>query len=69
MAVQECRTVDLTTSKAQLRKVLTEARAHETELGAEVVTLQADLSTAQIRETTLQTSLNEARRVSDECLA
>ena len=69
MAAQERRAADLTVSNAQLRKALAEARAHETELGAEVATLRADLSTAQIRETTLQTSLDEARRVGEERLA
>ena len=69
VAAQERRTADLTASNAQLRKALAEARAHETELGAEVATLWADLSTAQIREATLQTSLDEARRVVDEQLA
>ena len=52
-----------------MHKALTEARAHETKLGTEVATLRAYLSTAQIRETTLQTSLDEARRVCDERLA
>ena len=69
VAAQERRTADLTASNAQLRKALVDARAHESELGAEVATLWADLSTAQIRETTLQTSLDEARRVVDEQLA
>ena len=53
LAVPECRTTDLTASNAQLHKALTKARAHEIELGAEVATLRADLSTAQIQETTL----------------
>ena len=66
VAVQERRTTDLTASNAQLRKELAEARAHEVELGAEVATLRADLSLSQTRETTLQTSLDEARRVGDE---
>ena len=48
MAVQERRTTDLMASNAQLRKALAEARARETELGAVVATLWADLSTAQI---------------------
>ena len=52
-----------------MRKALAEARAHETELGAEVAILRADLSMAQIRETTLQTSLDEARKVGEERLA
>ena len=69
VAAQERRTADLTASNAQLRKVLTDARAHEVELGAEVATLRADLSSSQIKETTLQTSLDEARRVVDEQLA
>ena len=56
-------------SNAQLRKVFAKAHAHETELGAEVATLRADLSTAQIWEATLQTSLDEARRVGEERLA
>ena len=60
---------NLTASNAQLRKVLSEARTHETELGVEVTTLRADLSVAQIRETSLQTSLDKARRVGDERLA
>ena len=37
---------DLTVSNAQLLKALTDARAHEVELGAEVATLRANLSTA-----------------------
>ena len=53
VAAQERRMADLTASNAQLRKALADARAHEGELGAEVATLRADLSTAQIRETTL----------------
>ena len=53
VTTQERREVDLTASNAQLPKALTEARAHETELGTEVATLRADLSTARIRETTL----------------
>ena len=69
VAVQERRTTDLMAPNAQLRKALAEARAHETELGAVVATLRADLSTAQIREATLQTSLDKARRVVDEQLA
>ena len=69
VAVQERRTTDLMASNAQLRKALAEARAHETELGAVVATLRADLSTAQIREATLQTSLDEARKVGEERLA
>ena len=69
MAAQERRTADLMASKAQLCKVLADARAHESELGAEVATLRAYLSTTQIREATLQTSLDEARRVVDEQLA
>ena len=69
VAAQERRTADLTASNAQLRKAFAEACTHETELGVEVATLRADLSTAQIHETTLQTSLDEARRVVDEQLA
>ena len=46
MAAQEHRTSDLMAFNAQLQKALTEARAHETELGAEVATLKADLSMA-----------------------
>ena len=34
-----------------------------------MATLRVDLSTAQILETTLQTALDEARRVGDERLA
>ena len=44
---------DLLASNAQLRKALADARAREIELGAQVGTLRVDLSTAQIRETTL----------------
>ena len=69
MAAQECRAADLLASNAQLRKALAEARTHEIELGTEVATLLADLSTAQIREATLQTSLDVARKVGDERLA
>ena len=46
MAAQERRMADLMASNAQLHKALAEACAHETELGAEVATLWADLSTA-----------------------
>ncbi|KAL5578058.1 hypothetical protein UlMin_019757 [Ulmus minor] len=68
VTAQERRAADLTTSNAQLRKALADARVHERELGAEVTTLRADLSTAQTREATLQTSLDEARRTVDEQL-
>ena len=63
VAAQERRKADLTVCNAQLRKALAEARAHETELSAEATTLQENLSTARIRETTLHTLLDEARRV------
>ena len=69
MATQERRKAELTASNAQLHKALSEARAHEIELSAEATFLRADLSTARIRETTLQTSLDEAMRVGDEHLA
>ena len=61
--------IELTASNAQLCKALAEACAHETELSVEAASLRADFSTTQIRETTLQTSLDEARRVGDERLA
>ena len=46
VAAQERRAADLTASNAQLRKALTDARAHEVKLGAEVATLRADLSSS-----------------------
>ena len=69
VVAQERRAADLTATNAQLRKALAEARAHETELSAEAASLEANFSTAWIWETTLQTLLDEARRVGDERLA
>ena len=69
MTAQKRRMTELMASNAQLHKVLLEAHAHETELSTEAASLQVDLSTARIRETTLQTSLVKVRRVSDERLA
>lgn len=61
--------MDLTSTNTQLQKTLSKVRTHETELEAKVSLLLAQLLSVGARETALQYSLNEDRRVNEARLA
>ena len=67
--VLEKQATEFSVANAQLKKTLMEVCSHETELEAEVASLQDDFLTAHSREVALYSLLDKERKVNEERLA
>ena len=61
--------MELQVANAQIQKTLSQVRTHEMELEADDGFLQAQLLAADLRETSLESSLKQKRTKSEETLA
>jgi len=69
LTVQERRVMELQTGNAQIQKTLSQLRTNETELEAEVSSLQAQFLAVSLQETSLQFSLEQERKGGEEVVA